>query len=363
MAVSTAGYRCAAGVCVIPLCIGSQAGPSGLGDRMRPRRMEAQSEPHGGGDVQYTVFDMATSCGGDDGLVFAKSLRAARLRARLSQAELAQRAGTSQAAVSDIERGRRRPTVERYDRLLRACGGQLAVMSGPPAFEVEPDHLMQLRDTAPLSPGERLSRLAPLFRLKGLAVRQERPPSAAAGDTIARVDLRVVQLAPEALLVSLARGGLDFIITGGVAAILRGDIVTTADLDVTVTATPENLRALAGVLQVVEARWLVEVNDLAVATIAGASCAEVFEKFRSAKWLTRHGILDVILAPLPKDGDDTHSQATTVTVSEGAAVRVATLDRLIAAKAEGSRPRDRYDHARLTALREILASLSTPESE
>ena len=49
-------------------------------------------------------------------------IREARRRAGLSQAELAERAGTTQSAVARLERGRTSPSVERTRELIRACG-------------------------------------------------------------------------------------------------------------------------------------------------------------------------------------------------------------------------------------------------
>jgi transcriptional regulator with XRE-family HTH domain len=55
-------------------------------------------------------------------------LRAARKRARLTQADLAGRTGTSQATISAYERGRKQPSVETLSRLLAATGARLAVV-------------------------------------------------------------------------------------------------------------------------------------------------------------------------------------------------------------------------------------------
>jgi transcriptional regulator with XRE-family HTH domain len=56
---------------------------------------------------------------------FATDLRAARQRAGMSQRQLAAAAGTSQAAVSAYESGRKQPTVDVASRLLEACGTEL----------------------------------------------------------------------------------------------------------------------------------------------------------------------------------------------------------------------------------------------
>ena len=54
-------------------------------------------------------------------------LRELRKRHRLSQAQLAYRAGTSQQALSRIERGLVSPTVELLARLAAACGEELVL--------------------------------------------------------------------------------------------------------------------------------------------------------------------------------------------------------------------------------------------
>ena len=55
------------------------------------------------------------------------SLQAARTRAGLSQAELARRAGTSQATVSAYESGSKQPSVATFSRLLSTAGARLTV--------------------------------------------------------------------------------------------------------------------------------------------------------------------------------------------------------------------------------------------
>lgn len=52
-------------------------------------------------------------------------LREARLRAGLTQAQLARRAGTSQSAIARWESGAVQPSFERLRDLIRACGLEL----------------------------------------------------------------------------------------------------------------------------------------------------------------------------------------------------------------------------------------------
>lgn len=58
-------------------------------------------------------------------------LRRARLRAGLSQLELANRVGVSESVVGDYERGRFSPTVRQLERLLAAAGFQIAAELEP----------------------------------------------------------------------------------------------------------------------------------------------------------------------------------------------------------------------------------------
>lgn len=57
----------------------------------------------------------------------AHEIQVARRAAGLTQTELAQRAGTSQAAVSAYEAGRKTPSAETFARLLAASGARLEV--------------------------------------------------------------------------------------------------------------------------------------------------------------------------------------------------------------------------------------------
>jgi transcriptional regulator with XRE-family HTH domain len=56
----------------------------------------------------------------------------ARRQAGLTQQALADRAGTSQAAMSAYESGRRSPSVETLCRILRAAGFELRMRLAPP---------------------------------------------------------------------------------------------------------------------------------------------------------------------------------------------------------------------------------------
>lgn len=61
-------------------------------------------------------------------------IRQARLEAGLTQAELAELAGTSQPAVARYERGTVAPSMSTFERLLAACGRR-AIVSTVPASD------------------------------------------------------------------------------------------------------------------------------------------------------------------------------------------------------------------------------------
>jgi transcriptional regulator with XRE-family HTH domain len=81
-------------------------------------------------------------------------VREARKRAGLTQAELAQRAGTTQSAIARIETGETAPSFDSVLRLVRLCDLDLDIMLVP---RDQSDWIQALRLTK-LSPEERLLR-------------------------------------------------------------------------------------------------------------------------------------------------------------------------------------------------------------
>jgi predicted nucleotidyltransferase/DNA-binding XRE family transcriptional regulator len=63
----------------------------------------------------------------------ATLIRDARRRARLTQAALALRAGTSQPTLAHYERGGRQPRADTLDRILRCCGFEIGLVPVRPA--------------------------------------------------------------------------------------------------------------------------------------------------------------------------------------------------------------------------------------
>jgi ribosome-binding protein aMBF1 (putative translation factor) len=63
----------------------------------------------------------------EEEFALASELIAARARAGLSQAELAERMQTSQSAIARLESGRTRPSVRTLERLAAATGTKLRI--------------------------------------------------------------------------------------------------------------------------------------------------------------------------------------------------------------------------------------------
>jgi transcriptional regulator with XRE-family HTH domain len=102
-------------------------------------------------------------------------LREARRRHGVSQASLATRAGTTQSAISRIERDRVSPTVETLRRLLHLVGEDLDLASRERDTGIDRTLIEQ---RLALSPGERVRRGLEFSRFvrrnRGAAVRGSR---------------------------------------------------------------------------------------------------------------------------------------------------------------------------------------------
>lgn len=83
-------------------------------------------------------------------------VREARRRAGLTQAELAERTGTTQSAIARLEAGATAPSFERVDSLVRACGLTLVVDIDDGA-RVDPDEWQRAERNLELTSEERFA--------------------------------------------------------------------------------------------------------------------------------------------------------------------------------------------------------------
>lgn len=89
-------------------------------------------------------------------MVGGELVREARKRAALTQAQLAERAGTTQSAIARLESGRTSPSLEQVERLLRLCGFQLIVELAP----YDDSDIVQAEAQLRRTPQDRARRLA-----------------------------------------------------------------------------------------------------------------------------------------------------------------------------------------------------------
>jgi transcriptional regulator with XRE-family HTH domain len=97
-------------------------------------------------------------------------IREARLRAGLSQAELARRTGRTQSGIARWERGGAEPGLSTLVELVRACGLELTFSLA----EYDDSYLPQIDRMLALSPAERVARgVRTAVLLRGLRSRIE----------------------------------------------------------------------------------------------------------------------------------------------------------------------------------------------
>ena len=141
---------------------------------------------------------------------------------------------------------------------------------------------------------------------------------------------------PSAALQALAQGGVDFVVIGGVVGGAHGSSYGTFDLDVVYGRYRENLERLAAVLRSLGATLRGATSD-----VPFQLDAETLEAGDHFTFSTRLGSIDIFGRPAASPRYETLKAAATTIDVEGHAVRVASLDHLIAMKEAAGGPRDK----------------------
>jgi transcriptional regulator with XRE-family HTH domain len=130
---------------------------------------------------------------GDTAASLARELVAARAVAGLTQRQVAKRAGVSQAFISQVERGRKMPSISVLHRLTSAMGHDLSVRFFPGGG-------IRLRDSGQMRVAEAIrAALAPTWRVR-LEVPVGAPPDRRAADMVLDAPAEVVQIEIETAL-------------------------------------------------------------------------------------------------------------------------------------------------------------------
>lgn len=158
---------------------------------------------------------------------------------------------------------------------------------------------------------------------------------------------------PRALLAHLTLHGVDFVVVGGLAAVMYGSERNTFDLDICPAQDAGNLDALGKALVEIEAR-LRGIEDDVPFVPDGRS-------LRGMQILTldtSFGPLDVLTHP---DGSPPYrslrGRAERMDLGT-ASVLVASIDDLLAMKQAAGRPKDKEDVERLEAIKRLRTRLA-----
>ena len=189
------------------------------------------------------------------GVISGALLREARRRAGLSQVELGRRVGRHQTQIARWERGAVEPSLETLRRLVDACDLELTLGLAAKDDSYSSDATERLG----LSPAARLVRAVSAAN----AVRSLRPATDRVRGSARFDPLRVLE--------QLEAGGVEFILVGALAAVLRGSPLLP--VHATLMVVPEADESFARLETVLEGigatraatgRWLCPNSEIAV---------------------------------------------------------------------------------------------------
>ena len=151
------------------------------------------------------------------------------------------------------------------------------------------------------------------------------------------------------ILTILQRHGVQFVLIGGMAAIVHGSPFPTEDVDLTPERSPDNLARLSDALRELEAK--VRARGV-VEALPFNHDAQSLGHVGVWNLVTPHGILDISFVPTGTEGYLDLVRDSAERTIFGVPVRVASLADVIRSKQAANRPKDQRV---LPTLREILA--------
>jgi hypothetical protein len=153
---------------------------------------------------------------------------------------------------------------------------------------------------------------------------------------------------PTALLKTLAGGGVDFVVIGGIAAVAHGSARLTQDLDITYSTDRGNLKRLGNVLGELDVRLRGVTDD-----VAFVADERTLRHTSLLTLSTKAGPLDLLTAPEGAPPyDELRKRADRINVGD-VPVLIASIDHLVAMKLAAGRAKDLADIEELEAIRRL----------
>jgi transcriptional regulator with XRE-family HTH domain len=272
-------------------------------------------------------------------------IRTARHAAGMTQRQLAERLGRTQASIAALERLDANPTVDTLHRVLAALDHRLELDAVQQQSSIDETlNHWHLRMTL----AQRLDAFE-AFQDSHQWLVSVRNGSLVSGPR---------DIDPRPALGLLTAHGVDFVVIGGLAAVLHGSAVYTKDIDVCYATDEGNLRALA--------KALIELEAVPREAPEGIPFVPDERTLRRVEVLTLDttaGAVDVLSAP---KGAPPYNRLRRNAVRRevGAfAVQVASIEDLITMKRATGRPRDAFVIEELETIRRLIAQGVGPDEE
>lgn len=155
---------------------------------------------------------------------------------------------------------------------------------------------------------------------------------------------------PSALIGALADGGVDFVVIGGLAVVLRAMPRFTKDLDICYSTDSSNLDALGAVLVGLDAR-LRGAED-----VSFVPDARTLRRTQILCLTTPKGNVDLLARPDGSPAYETLRQRAEIVSLAGRQVHIASIQDLLEMKRAAGRPQDLVDVESLEAAEEQMRS-------
>jgi len=159
-------------------------------------------------------------------------------------------------------------------------------------------------------------------------------------------------LDPQCLFATLAEHEVDYVLIGGLAAVLHGSTAMTNDADILPDPATDNLERLGHALRSLDARLRVDGDPDGVAFDPHPS---LIASMAMLNMTTRCGDLDLTFTPSGLDGYDGVNERSVTFEVAGLQLKVASLADIIRSKQAADRPKDHATLPILLALQEEIA--------